>query len=414
MKIKKFILPLLFINAVFSYASMSVSEFSDAPVNSTYVVHETGVTVYSAPSLDSEKITFLPPGTQVLFLSLNGPSHKVKAWWDDPSEKYVDCNWSAILLPPDLRTDDNIMGWIETCDYTWWSYPEEFSTEEWTKETLEAYLKNSIWYLSFEPDEFYDGPKNAICVFDEGEYSVFFYDDGKRSSHKDTYSVNSANSLTMYGEQIEDLKIDSYEFSFKTDEGYFNFKKINLASLDSIPEYNDSKKCEQARALIYKASKKYFRIFSRDYYTEANIMDYTMKGECDKALRLLAVTAGVDVDIDNKSWGDYGFNDYWVKIIRECEESVKKGRYTFTLKDQKPLYLLENHTYVTDDRLRLRKNEDTSSEIITTMEKGTEVKVLEYGKFEVIDGAAGYWVYVQPKGSKKKGWCFGGFLEEKN
>ena len=48
------------------------------------------------------------------------------------------------------------------------------------------------------------------------------------------------------------------------------------------------------------------------------------------------------------------------------------------------------------------------------MEKGTEVKVLEYGKFEVIDGAAGYWVYVQVKGTKYKGWCFGGFLEEKN
>ena len=74
------------------------------------------------------------------------------------------------------------------------------------------------------------------------------------------------------------------------------------------------------------------------------------------------------------------------------------------------------------DNLRLRKEEATSSAIITTMQKGTRVKILKLGKAETIDGITSNWVQVEVlSGSKDKdgkalkagiiGWCYGGYLE---
>jgi len=74
------------------------------------------------------------------------------------------------------------------------------------------------------------------------------------------------------------------------------------------------------------------------------------------------------------------------------------------------------------DNLRLRKTELTSSEVVTTMLKGTPVKVIATGRQDIIDGITANWVQVeiQPGGKDRNGnaipagttgWCFGGYLE---
>lgn len=77
---------------------------------------------------------------------------------------------------------------------------------------------------------------------------------------------------------------------------------------------------------------------------------------------------------------------------------------------------------VANDNLRLRKGEATSSEVITTMLKGTEVKILQMGKEENIDDILSCWVNVEIVNGKDKngkelekgitGWCYGGYLDE--
>lgn len=426
MKIKKLLLSLLLIKTAFCYAGMAVTDYGEAGgksengywcLESTYVVRSSGMAVYESPSVNSKKIAHLPLDTQVLLLSVNGPASRMKGWWheDDDSEwdgTYFDEHWAAILLPPNLRKNGNTIGWIENANQMWWSPSEKFITWSWTAESLEGYLKNSIWYVTLKFADNESDYMTGICVFDEGEYSLFFYEDGKRRTRRDSYSVNSKDSIILFDEEKK-LNINRFEFNFTDSDGYYNFKKINLSSLDYIDEYlNDKEKLEQARSLVYKASKKYFRMFTTDYYRESNIYDYAYTYN-DKGLLLLAITSGVTADID-KDNPVTEFAEYWGKTIDECERSVKKGNYTFPEKKQKPIYLRLNHSYLTSDNLRLRKKEDTSSDIITTMEKGTEVKILEFGKLEVIEDSVGYWVYVQVKGTKYKGWCFGGFLEEKN
>ena len=74
------------------------------------------------------------------------------------------------------------------------------------------------------------------------------------------------------------------------------------------------------------------------------------------------------------------------------------------------------------DNLRLRKTELTSSEIITSMLKGTAVKIISFGREETIDGIKSSWVQVEVQSGGKdrdgksipegtRGWCFGGYLK---
>ena len=75
-----------------------------------------------------------------------------------------------------------------------------------------------------------------------------------------------------------------------------------------------------------------------------------------------------------------------------------------------------------NDNLRLRSEEATSSNVITTMQKGTKVKILKLGKAETIDGINSNWVQVEVLSDAKNkdgkeiksgtiGWCYGGYLE---
>ena len=67
--------------------------------------------------------------------------------------------------------------------------------------------------------------------------------------------------------------------------------------------------------------------------------------------------------------------------------------------------------YRTTDNLRLRSAEDTTSDILTTLEKGAKVIVKELGKQQTIDGITANWVQVKLEDGTE-GWCFGGYLVE--
>ena len=80
-----------------------------------------------------------------------------------------------------------------------------------------------------------------------------------------------------------------------------------------------------------------------------------------------------------------------------------------------------NGVYRAQDNLRLRANENTSGEIITTMQAGSLVLILSKGREETIDGITDNWVEVELQWDSKDlegdrlygktGWCFGGYLK---
>ena len=79
-------------------------------------------------------------------------------------------------------------------------------------------------------------------------------------------------------------------------------------------------------------------------------------------------------------------------------------------------------TMTVSENLRLRSGEATTSDVVTVLQAGTRVKILEVGKAETIDGISSNWVKVKVRAGAKDrdgktitkgtvGWCFGGYLK---
>ena len=66
-------------------------------------------------------------------------------------------------------------------------------------------------------------------------------------------------------------------------------------------------------------------------------------------------------------------------------------------------------TYYTSDFLRLRKDENLKSEIITVLEPNLGIEIIEKGKNETIDDITADWVKVKCANGYI-GWCFSGYL----
>ncbi len=110
--------------------------------------------------------------------------------------------------------------------------------------------------------------------------------------------------------------------------------------------------------------------------------------------------------LSNRRWWDY--DDYSVVF-----DDVKLFDNRSEIKAGKTKKIKEN--------LRLRKNDNLGSAVITTIKEGSLVKILETGEPEVIEDIYSFWVKVQivsgtdRDGNSLKagttGWCFGGYLE---
>ena len=81
-----------------------------------------------------------------------------------------------------------------------------------------------------------------------------------------------------------------------------------------------------------------------------------------------------------------------------------------------------NKTMTVSENLKLRSGEATSTQVLTVMQAGTKVKILELGKSENIDGISSNWVKVEVQSGAKDrdgrtiragtvGWCYGGYLK---
>lgn len=68
--------------------------------------------------------------------------------------------------------------------------------------------------------------------------------------------------------------------------------------------------------------------------------------------------------------------------------------------------------YRTVDRLKLRKSESRSSNVIRTLDIGAGMILLSKGSEETIDGITAPWVQVKTE-TGETGWCFGGYLDPK-
>ncbi len=103
-------------------------------------------------------------------------------------------------------------------------------------------------------------------------------------------------------------------------------------------------------------------------------------------------------------------------------DGSKKAVTVQTAKATPSTNVAPNKTMLVSENLKLRSGEATSTQVLTVMQAGTKVKILELGKAENIDGINSNWVKVEVQSGAKDrdersiragtvGWCYGGYLK---
>lgn len=391
--------------AVYDYNDVApeYSEYLD--INEVYVTSEEGCDVKEKPNDSSQTITTIPPNTPVRLVSINGPKYI--------EPKYgTHLNWGAVYLPEGARKGKNQIGWIRFGEVLWWD-KDGFSTEKWNAKQLKGYLENHVWSVTLWKNG--DKRLSGYAVFDN-KTATGIIDESNNFEVKKLfeYTVLDGQSIELeYGGIIaagtKQLRVSQNSFSISQPEGEYIFETVNLSIIDKenlLDEPNDYNR--KLVNWLIKESKKYFRMYSEcNYSPYGNLAEYAEKdrNEIKNNFLVYAVTNGLESEnsFDTK---------FWYKIVLSCEKQVKKGNYVITdIPGPGPL-LIKSNQYLTKERLRLRESEQTSSEIITTMDVGTKVQVIDYGSAEVIDGILSLWVKVRVIGVGTIGWCFGGYLSE--
>ena len=210
--------------------------------------------------------------------------------------------------------------------------------------------------------------KNSVCNFDDA-YIIF-------SSLKKNKNTFTAKIKKAYDYE-EEMQIKEFHNIVDTSEIVFNFDGDYLS--------------------IYLDDKLIVKLAACDKKTYSYIKKSIQTNICDSL---------------NITWPRHadGTCDY------EDVSSVKTVSSPTT-------NVAPNKTMTVSENLKLRSAEATTSEVITVMQAGTKVKILELGKAENIDDINSNWVKVEVlSGAKDRdgkliktgtiGWCYGGYLAE--
>ena len=166
--------------------------------------------------------------------------------------------------------------------------------------------------------------------------------------------------------------------------------------------------------------KKYIRLFDRN---DSNLIYYTIPE--NEEVESITYHPNGDWYFLTINWTTnmhtlWRIENTWDPEWRE--QWFKTHKAETSLQDTSSTIVTLNEERLCKDNLRLRSEEAADSKVITTMQKGTKVKILKLGKEEVIDSINSNWVQVEVlKGGLDKdgkpiktgtvGWCYGGYLE---
>ena len=166
--------------------------------------------------------------------------------------------------------------------------------------------------------------------------------------------------------------------------------------------------------------KKYIRLFDRN---DSNLIYYTIPE--NEEVESITYHPNGDWYFLTINWTTnmhtlWRIENTWDPEWRE--QWFKTHKAETSLQDTSSTIVTLNEDRLCKDNLRLRLEEAADSKVITTMQKGTKVKILKLGKAEVIDSINSNWVQVEVlKGGLDKdgnpiktgtvGWCYGGYLE---
>ena len=218
--------------------------------------------------------------------------------------------------------------------------------------------------------------------FDDSEYGSYI------SIGMPGFSYKAKKVATdLYELELEDVRISQEKYEFLLKYGY----DLKFALDATEPEYS----------LYFRFDGEYLYIYLEDgktLYTTYCAYDESEEKALQEAIRTN------EFDMTKFTFPRYADGT--------CDYESGGGV---------PGKKIVNGVYRAQDNLRLRVNENTSGEIITTMKAGTYMIILSLGKEETIDGITDNWVEVELQTGARNlegdvitgtvGWCFGGYLK---
>ena len=279
----------------------------------------------------------------------------------------------------------------------------------------EAYLeaqKESLEDKWFKPKIF---PYDFVEYKGKTGLRIVFYDEPESPTHYHAefwaYDENTQQyeKLEQIWELEENTPPDGLIFAEARADLFWgsktDFSKLNGRLTDEDLEDLDKVQLRIMRNAVYARHGRMFQ--SEDLQTLFN--------ECSWYTKNPEYTDGLLTETDR----------YNIRLIQKYED--KQAMLTFdykTIKAVEPetVAVEEGGIYRAKENIYLREKEDTSGEIITTIQTDTLVKVLSLGKEDTIDGIKSNWVQIEvqtggwdsdgnPIKAGTTGWCFGGNLK---
>ena len=214
---------------------------------------------------------------------------------------------------------------------------------------------------------------------------------------------------------VQRFYFDDFYFVYFGKLDYYNDVDF-LAYLDEV---SDTK-------IVYDVQKMYSH-FS-DYYSESpfyNHPGFLPLYEKEKPFKVILTLDGDYMKMYIDEVSEENLFQILVRTTPEaCDQIEKwiKGESYDLSKVVMPRSSSVGKTMTVSENLRLRSGEATTSDVVTVLQAGTRVKILEVGKAETIDGISSNWVKVKVRAGAKDrdgktitkgtvGWCFGGYLK---
>ena len=278
------------------------------------------------------------------------------------------------------------------------------------------YIFNNKFIVHMQKIEKVDNP-NYKAYYDEETDFLFFMDNEKKlnciihPSMEETQNQQNYHNVAETEKLIENGK---YAPHLTLDEDHDLY-------IDGI-RYRWGTTAYETKKYIctLNQKKKYIRLFDRK---DSNLIYYTIPE--NEEVESITYHPNGDWYFLTINWTTnmhtlWRIENTWDPEWRE--QWFKTHKAETSLQDTSSTIVTLNEERLCKDNLRLRSEEAADSKVITTMQKGTKVKILKLGKAEVIDSINSNWVQVEVlKGGLDKdgnpiktgtvGWCYGGYLE---
>ena len=321
--------------------------------------------------------------------------------------KYIQGEWKTVFNEPFFGIFIWNHNFAESLDNGPSAVYSDAFIKDWEKTEEEA--RADEW---FTPKVF---PYDFVEYKGKTGLRIVFYDEPESPTHYHAefwaYDENTQQyeKLEQIWELEENTPPDGLIFAEARADLFWgsktDFSKLNGRLTDEDLEDLDKVQLRIMRNAVYARHGRMFQ--SEDLQTLFN--------ECSWYTKNPEYTDGLLTETDR----------YNIRLIQKYED--KQAMLTFdykTIKAVEPetVAVEEGGIYRAKENIYLRENEDTSGEIITTIQTDTLVKVLSLGKEDTIDGIKSNWVQIEvqtdgwdsdgnPIKAGTTGWCFGGNLK---